>query len=136
MNANIKKLSRRKNKVFKKYKKNGYKNEDKEILDRLRNECQEAIITAKENYLKNLGAKLADPTTGQKSYWKISNKFLNKCKVPKIPPILVDDKYITNCKEKASIFNDFFPQSVPPLPMTVFYQIFAFIQIEELALSR
>ena len=60
------------------------------------------------NYLKNLGSKLADPTTGQNSYWKILNKFLNKCKIPRIPPILVDDKYITNCKEKASIFNDFF----------------------------
>ena len=68
MNTNIKKLSRKKNKVFKKYKKNGYKREDKEIVDRLRKECQEAIVDAKENYLKNLGSKLADPTTGQKSY--------------------------------------------------------------------
>ena len=45
------KIVAQKNKVFKKYKKNGYKNEDKEILDRLRNECQEAIVNAKENYL-------------------------------------------------------------------------------------
>ncbi len=81
--------------VFKEYKRNGYKNEDKEIVDRLRNECQQAIVNAKENYLKNLGSKLADPL-----YWKILNKFLNKCKIPKIPTILVDDKYITNCKEK------------------------------------
>ena len=115
MNTNIKKLSRKKNKVFKKYKKNGYKREDKEIVDRLRKECQEAIVDAKENYLKNLGSKLADPTTGQKSYWNILNKFLNKCKIPKIPPILVDDKYITNCREKASIFNDFFSSQCTPI---------------------
>ena len=114
MSTNIKTLSRRKNKAFKRYKKNGYKNEDKEIVDRLRNECQEAIVNAKENYLKNLGSKLVDPTTGQKSYWKILNKFLNKCKIPKIPPLLVDDKYITNCKEKASIFNDFFSSQCTP----------------------
>ena len=80
-----------------------------------RNECQQAIVNAKENYLKNLGSKLADPSTGQKSYWKILNKFLNKCKIPKIPPILVDDKYTTNCKEKASIFNDFFSSQCTPV---------------------
>ena len=114
MNSNIKKLSRKRNKVFKKYKRNGYKSEDKEIVDRLRNECQQAIVNAKENYLKNLGLKLADPSNGQKSYWKILNKFLNKCKIPKIPPILVDDKYITNCKKKASIFNDFFSSHCTP----------------------
>ena len=68
MNNNIKKLLRKKSKVFKKYKKNGYKNDDKAIVDRLRNECQEAIVNAKESHLKNLGSKLADPTTGQKFY--------------------------------------------------------------------
>ena len=114
MNTNIKTLSRRKNKVFKRYKKNGYKNEDKVVVDRLRNECQEAIVNAKENYFKNLGSKLADPTTGQKSYWKILNTFLDKCKNPKIPCLLVDDKYITNCKEKASIFSDFFSSQCTP----------------------
>ena len=67
MNSNIKKLSRKKSKVFKKYKTNGYKSEDKEIVDRLRNECHEAIVDAKGNYFKNLASKLADPTTDQKS---------------------------------------------------------------------
>ena len=105
----------KKHKVFKKYKKNGYKSEGKEIRDRLRNECQEAIVNDKENYPKNLGSKLADPTTGQKSYWKILNKFLNKCKIPNIPPILVDDKYITNCKDKSSLFNDFFSSQCTPI---------------------
>ena len=32
-------------------------------------------------------------------------KFLNKCKVPRIPPILFNGKYVTNCIQKASIFN-------------------------------
>ena len=113
MNTNIKKLLRKKSKVFKKYKNNGYKNGDKAIVDRLRNECQEAIVNAKESHLKNLGSKLADPTTGQKSYWKILNKFLNKCKIVN-----------TSCKYKATIFNDFFRRSVRLL-LIVFYLIFA-----------
>ena len=53
---------------------------------------------------RNLGSKIADPNTGQKSDWKILNKFLNKCKIPKIPPLQVHDKYITDCKEKGTIF--------------------------------
>ena len=113
-NNNIKKLLRNQNKVFKRYKNNGYKNEDKFVLDCLRNECQEAIVNAKEKYLKDLGAKLADPTTGQKSYWKILNKILNKCKIPRIPPLFVQGKFITNFKEKADIFNDFFSSQCTP----------------------
>ena len=40
-------------------------------MDRSRNECHEVIKNAKEKYLRDLGAKLADPTTGQKSYGKV-----------------------------------------------------------------
>ena len=72
MTMYIKKLSREKSKVFKRYKTNGYKGEDKVIVDRLRNEYQEAVVNAKK---KNLGFKLVDPNTGQKSYWKFLNTF-------------------------------------------------------------
>ena len=57
MNRHIKTLSRKRNKVFKRYKLNGYKIEDKNLVDRLRTEYQEAVVNAKENYLKNLGSK-------------------------------------------------------------------------------
>ena len=33
---------------------------------------------------------------------------MNKCKLPRIPPLLVADKFIINCKEKANIFNEYF----------------------------
>ena len=75
-------------------------------MDRLRNECFDAIKNAKEKYLRDLGVKLADPTTGQKIYWKFLNKFLNKCKVPRIPPLLVQDKFVIDCKEKASLYRE------------------------------
>ena len=115
MNRDIKRVIRKQNKLFKKYKKNGYKDEDKVKVDHIRNVCQESIVTAKEQYLRDLGAKLADPTTGQKSYWKILNKFLNKCKIPRIPPLLVHDQFITDCKEKATIFNNFFSSQCTPI---------------------
>ena len=45
--------------------------------------------------------------TSRKSYWSILKTFLNN-KILVIPPILHDNKFITNFKEKAEIFNNFF----------------------------
>ena len=33
---------------------------------------------------------------------------MNKCKAPKIPPLLINNLFILNCKEKEKHFNDFF----------------------------
>jgi len=81
---------------------------DKITVDKFREECELRIQSAKSNYLNKLGNKLIDPNTSQKSYWKIINRVMNKCKAPKIPPLLVNNKYIINCKEKAEIFASYF----------------------------
>ena len=52
--------------------------EDKVLVDRIRDECFQAVQTSKENYLKSLGVKLIDKTTGPKTYWSIINSPLNK----------------------------------------------------------
>ena len=43
------------------------------------------------------------------------NKLLNRCKIPRIPPLFVQGKFITNCKEKASLFNNFFSSQCTPI---------------------
>ena len=45
--------------------------------------------------------------TSPKCYWSILKTFSNK-KILCIPPLLHDDKFITNLKEKAETFNNFF----------------------------
>ena len=55
-----------------------------------------------------------DPNTSQKSYWKIINRVMNKCRAPKIPPLLVNNVFILNCCEKAKPFNDFFSKQCKP----------------------
>ena len=107
-NRDVKNLLRKQNKLFKKLKKNGYRNEDKVALDKIREESSLAIKTARECFLRKEGLKLADSNTGEKTYWKILNKFLNKNHTPRIPPILCDNKYIFEYKDKAKIFNDYF----------------------------
>ena len=84
------------------------KKEDKDRLDNFRSECKLAVDNAKVSYLTNLGNKVNDPSTSQKSYWKIINRAMNKCRAPKIPPLLVNNVFVLSCKDKAKIFNDFF----------------------------
>ena len=60
----LKTMLKRKNRLFNNYKKHGYKAEDKLRLETFRNECQQAVETAKLTYLSNLGNKLNDPGHG------------------------------------------------------------------------
>ena len=92
----IKILLNRENRLFKNYKRQGYKNEDRNRLDIFRMECWQAVETSKLN----------DPSISQKFYWRIINRVMNKCRAPKIPPLLVNNTFILNCSEKAKRFSD------------------------------
>ena len=48
--------------------------------------------------------------TSQKVYWTILKTFLNNKKIPCTPPIYHNNNYITDFKQKAHIFNNFFPK--------------------------
>ena len=93
---------------FLRMQKNGFKEDDLARLNALRIECKDAIEVVKSKYFQNLGSKLHNPEICQKSYWKIINKVMNKSAAPKIPPLLHNNSFILNCREKARIFNDFF----------------------------
>ena len=75
-------------------------------------ECQKAVETAKLSYLRNMGNKLGNPGTSQKSYWEIINRVVNKGRAPKIPP-LINNQFILDCREKAKRFNELFSQRKP-----------------------
>ena len=106
----LKTMFKKKNMPFKHFKIHGYRLHDKARLDTFRIDCQQAVEAAKLLYLTNLGNKVNDPITPQKSYWKIINRVMNKCRAHKVPTILVNNLFILNCKEKAVHFNDFFSQ--------------------------
>ena len=72
-----------------------------------------------------MGNKVNEPGTSPTFYWKIINRVMNKCKAPKIPP-LINNRFILDCREKAKLFNDFFSQQCKPiinnsvLPISIF----------------
>ena len=111
----IQSMLNRKKRLFTNYKKHRYKDEGKVMLDAFRTECQNVVVTAKLTYLKNLGNKVNDPSTSQKAYWKIINRVMNKCRSAKIPPLLVNNMFILNCREQAILFNDLFSKQCRPI---------------------
>ena len=51
---------------------------------------------------------MMDLTTSLKTYWSLLKTLLNNKKIPRIPPLLQDNKYVTDLKKKADLFNLFF----------------------------
>ena len=48
---------------------------------------------------------MMDPTASAKTYWSILKRLLNDKKIPCIPPLFHDNKFITDFKEKAEFSN-------------------------------
>ena len=60
------------------------------------------------HYYSKLSSKLANTAASSKVYWSILKTFLNNKKIPCIPPLFHKNKFITNFKEKAELFNTLF----------------------------
>ena len=66
-----------------------------------------------------------DSATSAKTYWSILKALLNNKKIPCIPPLFHEGKYVTDFKKKAELFNSFFAkqcsiiQNSSKLPLTL-----------------
>ena len=106
INSKIKGLIQEKNIAKKCYFQN---NEDIQLFRRF--QCFQNLLIAtteksKEQFYSRIWNKLIDPTTSSKAHCSITETFFKKR--PCIPPIYHNNNYITNFKEKAQIFNNFF----------------------------
>ena len=115
INDNIKNKIRWENSMYKNYKRNGKKTEDYELLTKAVSEVSQLIEKSKDEYYYRLGKRLNDPSTSAKSYWTILKTFYNKRKIPLIPPLLVNNSFVTDFKEKANLFNEFFCKQCTPV---------------------
>ena len=108
INKEIKKLMTEKNLAFKSY---CCSNKNMFLLEKfkaLQYQLHISIEESKEKYYTKLSSRLADPLTSPKTYWSILKTFLNNKKIPCIPPLFHENKFITDFKEKAELFNHFF----------------------------
>ena len=107
----------------KKYIQNGKFESDFVLLETLITEINLLVSTTKALYYKNLGKKLNNHLLNAKTYWSILKTFYNGKKTPLIPPLLVDDKFVTDMKTKANISNNFFAEQCTPLKSDSIYLI-------------
>ena len=112
-------------KLTKKYFKGGKKDSDLVQITALSNECIKTILKAKEKYISQLSQKLIDPSTELKTYWKVINRFVSNKKTPMIPPLLVNDKIISNFSEKLIPPTNFLFLSAPLWKIIALYLLYA-----------
>ena len=115
MNELIKSKIEKKNMLYKQYIQNGRFESDFDLVKNLITEVNELVSSAKTLYYENLAKKLNNPLLQPKTYWSILKTFYNDKKIVLIPPLLIKDKFVTDIKTKADIFNNFFAEQCTPL---------------------
>ena len=55
-----------------------------------------------------MASKLTNVQRNSKTYWSLLNRFLNNRKIPLISPLFHENKFMTDFKVKAKLFNSFF----------------------------
>ena len=74
----------------------------------MRNSTNKLIKEAKLAYYTNLGNQLSDPKIGQKHFLTAYKRIAIKKRNTNIPPIIDDNIFIFNFKQKADLFNEYF----------------------------
>ena len=81
-------------------------------VEDLRNEISNLITKSKEKYYQRINAKLNDPSLSNKTYWSILKTFYNSEKVPIIPPLIINNNFVTDFQEEAKVYNSFLRSNV------------------------
>ena len=85
--------------------KHGQPQERFEGIQRLVSEGYKLIEDAKQNYFMKIGRTLSNADAGQKIYWSLMNRVLNKAKIPITLPLLENDAFVLDFKAGTQIFN-------------------------------
>ena len=101
-----------KNIIYKNYLKNNKTNHSFATFQSFQSQLSLLIVNLKNKYYSKVAKRLLDPSTSPKTYWSILKTFLNNKKIPVIPSILHDKKYITDFKQKAEVFNSHFSKQL------------------------
>ena len=75
-------------------------------------DCTKEILEAKNNYILKMTTKLQDPKTAAETHWAILRRLLYKEKIPAIPPLFVNGKFVSDFCEKANLLITFLRQYV------------------------
>ena len=106
-NNKVKKMIQEKNKIYWLYLK-GKSNMLATKLEKLQNLIYETLESCKSKYYENISKNGCSKAIAPKYYWSLLKAMLNDKKVPCIPPVFHDNKFLPDFSEKADLFNSFF----------------------------
>ena len=69
---------------------------------------QTSAEISKHTYYFKLSRKLAVNKTDPKCYWFVLKNFLSNEKIPCISPLIHNNQFVVDLKEKSELFNSFF----------------------------
>ena len=101
-----------KNKLYHEYVKKDRQETDFCTLEESVRNLNYLILQTKTSYYENLGKKLNDTRFQSKTCWSILKSFYNGNRKPVIPPLVVNNKFVTDFKAKALFLMIFFQQTV------------------------
>ena len=73
------------------------------------------IDQGKRKYYENLSRQLSDKSFNPTKYWSLLKTLLNGKKIPCIPPLYHNKKFISEIKTKCELFNSYFAGQCTPL---------------------
>ena len=104
----IKLLINEKLRTYNAYRKNTGNSQLRKNLSSLQQWWRDLIDDSKQKYSLRLTQKLNTIQKSTKAYWALLKIFLNNRKIPVIPTLFHSNKFVTDFKEKAELFNSFF----------------------------
>ena len=124
------------NKLYDYFISNGKQNIDYQRVLEATNNLNHTINFSKSEYYRRLSLKLSNTKTSPKAYWTILKSIFSNKKIPKIPPLFVNNNVISDFKEKASLFNFHFAKQCSKLinnsalPDQIIPSVFSFSSID------
>ena len=104
----IKSLMKSKDKIRKNYQRFKSNSQLMCKLNLLQEQLDLLINKSKQNDCSRVASKLTNVQGNSKTYESLLNRFLNNKKIPLIPLLFHENKFVTDFKEKAELFNAFF----------------------------
>ena len=112
MNGKIRLLINEKLRTYNAYHKNIGNSQLYKNLSSLQQRLCDLIDDSKQKYFLRLTQKLNTIQKSTKAYWAPLNIFLNNRKIPVIPPLFHNNKFVTDFKGKAEFFLFLFCKAV------------------------
>ena len=109
LTTNIKRLLRKKKRLYDNYKKSNNINHF-ETYKRFRNLVTKEIRKSKKVVIDKLTEKLENPNTGPKDWWKTLKQFIKPDQTNIIPPLNKDGLIYSDEIDKANILNNYFTE--------------------------